>query len=83
MAGMTEVRIRNLDEWVTAWWKLQARLHGRSLQKELRELLTERARSNKRQLADRLLSDLDDLERRHGVFAGGTQGIRAERESRG
>jgi|GEM_PF-1958822 len=80
---MTELRIRKLDEWVIDCLKAQAKLHGRSLEGELRELLTETARSRKQQVADRLLADLAELEHRHGLFTGGTKGIREERDKRG
>ena len=79
---MTELRIRKLDEWVTSWLKGQAKLHGRSLEKELREILTETVRSRKHQIADQLLADLDAIEQRHGLFVGGTKGIREERDKR-
>ncbi len=75
---MTELRIRNLDEWVTSWLKSQAKLHGRSLEKELRELLTETVRSHKQQIADELLTGLNALEEKHGLFEGSTKGIREE-----
>lgn len=77
---MTEVRIRKLDDWVTSWLKGQAKLHGRSLEKELRELLTETVRSRKQQITDQLLNDLETLEQKHGLFLGGTAGIRQERD---
>ena len=80
---MAELRIRKLDEWVTSWLKAQAKLHGRSLEKELRELLTETARSRKQQIAEELLTNLDAIEQRHGLFTGGTKGIREERDKRG
>jgi plasmid stability protein len=73
---MTELRIRKLDEWVTSWLKAQALLHNRSLEKELRELLTETARSCKQ-------AGLQALEQKHGLFADGTKGIREERDRRG
>jgi len=80
---MTEVRIRKLDEWVTSWLKAQAILHGRSLEKELRELLTQTVRTHKQRIADELLAGLDILESKHGRFTNGTKGIREERDRRG
>ncbi len=80
---MVELRIRNLDDWVTSWLKAQAQLHGRSLEKELRELLTDTVRSRKNQITEQLLADLETLEQRHGLFASGTNGIRDERDKRG
>lgn len=80
---MAELRIRNLDEWVSSWLKSQAKLHGRTLEKELRELLTETARTQKERVAQDLLENLTQLEQKHGLFTEGTAGIREERETRG
>jgi plasmid stability protein len=80
---MTELRIRKLDNWVASWLKQQAKLHKRSLEKELRELLTQTALSQKQQIADQLMSDLESLERKHGLFPEGATGIREERDRRG
>ncbi len=80
---MTEVRIRKLDEWVTSFFRSQARSHNRSLEKELCELLTQMARARKKQISDDLLADLTAIERSHGLFQGGTTGIREERDIRG
>jgi plasmid stability protein len=80
---MTELRIRKLDEWVTSWLKLQAKLHNRSLEKELRELLTETARSQKQEIANQMLAELKVLEDKHGLFPDGAKGIREERDKRG
>lgn len=80
---MAELRIRNLDEWVSSWLKSQAKLHGRTLEKELRELLTETARTQKQQVAQELLENLTDLEEKYGQFPEGTLGIREARETRG
>jgi plasmid stability protein len=80
---MTELRIRKLDDWVTSWFKAQAKLHNRSLEKELRELLTETARSRKQEIAKQMLADLEYLEQRHGLFSDSTRGIREERDKRG
>ena len=80
---MAELRIRNLDDWVTSWLKAQAKLHNRSLEKELRELLTETVRSRKHQITAELLTELESLEQQHGLFVNGTKGIREERDKRG
>ena len=80
---MTELRIRKLDDWVTSWFKAQAKLHNRSLEKELRELLTETVRSRKQQIAEQMLADLESLEQRHGIFPDSARGIREERDKRG
>jgi plasmid stability protein len=80
---MTELRIRKLDDWVTSWLKAQAKLHGKSLEKELREMLTDIVRSRKQQIADELLQNLEALEKKYGLFPDSTPGIRKERQTRG
>ena len=80
---MTELRIRKLDDWVTSWFKTQAKLHNRSLEKELRELLTETVRLRKHQIAHQMLADLEAIEQKHGLFPDGAKGIREERDKRG
>lgn len=80
---MTELRIRKLDDWVTSRLRSQAKLHNRSLEKELRELLTKTVRSRKEQIAKQMLSDLEAIERRHGLFPDCAKGIREERDKRG
>jgi plasmid stability protein len=80
---MTEVRIRKLADRVTSFLKSQAKLHGQSLEQELRDVLTETVRSRKQHIADEPLSDLQVLEQKHGFFTDGTKGIREERDKRG
>jgi len=80
---MAELRIRKLDDWVTSWFKVQAKLHNRTLERELRELLTEMVRSRKEQNAEQMLADLEMIEQKHGLFLDSAQGIREERDKRG
>jgi plasmid stability protein len=80
---MAELRIRKLDDWVTSWFKSQAKLHNHSLERELRELLTEIVRSRKQQIAGQMLADLESLEQKHGLFPDSSKGIREERDKRG
>ena len=63
---MTDVRVRNLDDWVVEWHRHQAKLEGRSLEGELRRLITESALAKKRAIADEMRTDLEELcEARH------------------
>jgi plasmid stability protein len=80
---MAEIRVRKLDDWVASWFKSQAKLHGRSLEKELREFLTETVRSRKQQVSDQLLAGIEALQQRQGSFPDSTSGIREERETHG
>ena len=49
---MTEVRIRNVDDWVVEWHRHQAKLDGQSLESELRQVITEAALAKKRAIAE-------------------------------
>lgn len=56
---MGQVIVRNLNDEVVAALKRKARLHGRPLEQELREILTEAARLSPREkaaLADKIAS---------------------------
>ena len=56
MARMTEVRFRNIDDWVVEWHRHQAKVDGRSLENELRQVITD-AVLNKRKIADEMRRD--------------------------
>jgi plasmid stability protein len=49
---MAQVLIRGLDEAVVATYRRRAAAHGRSLEAELREVLTTAAQSRKREALD-------------------------------
>lgn len=80
---MTDVRIRNLENWVVEWHRQAAKRYGRSLEGQLRELLTAAVLERKRQMAESMRADLAELQSKHGMFADSTPGIRADREDRG
>jgi plasmid stability protein len=80
---MTEVRIRNVDDWVVDWHRQKAKRDGRSLESELREILTAAALERKRIIAEGMRADLDELRAKHGTFPDSTPSIRADRERRG
>src|SRR4051812_15784178 len=58
---MKELRIRNVDDWVVEWHRTQAKRDGKSLECELREILTASALASKRALADELRAGLDEF----------------------
>jgi plasmid stability protein len=80
---MTDVRVRNLDDWVVEWHRHQARLEGRSLEGELRQILTDAALAQKRTIAAEMRAGLDDLRARRGTFSDSAAIIREMRDERG
>jgi plasmid stability protein len=83
MLCMTEVRVRNVDEWVVEWHRHQAKLEGKSLESELRQVLTEAALAKRRALAEEMRAGLEDLRAKHGTFSDSAATIREDRDSRG
>jgi plasmid stability protein len=80
---MADVKIRKIPEWVVLHYQARAKRAGRSMEDELRELLTEDARRAQREFAE----EADRLRRalfeRHGLFSDSAELIREERERRG
>lgn len=80
---MTEVRIRDVAEWVVESHRRTAKQAGRSLETELRELLTSIVLHRKQSLVEAMRSDLEELRQKHGQFPDSAAGIREDRERRG
>jgi plasmid stability protein len=80
---MTEVRIRNVEEWVVEWHRQSAKRAGQTLESSLRELLTGAALARKRSIAEEMRTDLNQLRAAHGTFPDSSASIRQERERRG
>lgn len=80
---MTEVRIRNVDDWVVDELRKQARLKGQSLEGTLRELLRQEAMRPKRELANDLRQMQDELRKKYGTFSDSAALIREDRDARG
>lgn len=80
---MGDVRVRNLDDNVVAELKDRAKRHGRSLESELRELLTKEAYRPRRELAARTKEMRDELRQQYGELSDSTPGIREERDRLG
>ena len=83
MVSMTEVRIRNLDDWVVEWHRHQAKVDGRSLENELRQVITEAALANKRKIADEMRAGLAELRSKYGTFSDSAKFIREDRDRHG
>jgi len=82
-ANMADVKVRKLDDWVVATIRTRAQRAGRSLEQELRRMLTEAVLNAQRDFGERAAALRRDLRKRHGILADSTPGIREDRESRG
>jgi plasmid stability protein len=80
---MTEVRIRNVDDWVVESLRLRARSKGQSLEGALRELLNQEAMRPKQELASELRQMREELRKKYGTFSDSTALIREDRDTRG
>ncbi|WP_422929685.1 FitA-like ribbon-helix-helix domain-containing protein [Singulisphaera sp. PoT] len=80
---MKEVRIRNVDDWVVEWLRTQAKREGKTLEGELRQILTDSALAGKRALAAELRDGLDEFRSQGRVFADSARLIREDRDTRG
>lgn len=80
---MADIRVRKLDDWVVGWFRTQARRHGRSLEGEVRQALTDAALRRKREIGEELRADLEQLQQKYGLFSDSAQLIREDRDGRG
>ena len=80
---MTEVRIRNVDDWIVESLRLRARSQGQSLEGALRDLLHQEAMRPKLELANEFRQMRDELRKKYGTFSDSTALIREDRDSRG
>jgi plasmid stability protein len=78
---MAEVKIRNLDDWVLASHRARAKAAGRSVEEELRHVLTEAALATRREWIEKLTRLQAGQEAKYGLLPDSTPGIREERES--
>jgi plasmid stability protein len=80
---MSELRVRNMDDWVIIELKAQARAHGHSLEAELRDRLRELALRPRRDMAARAARLRDAIAREHGLLPDSAEAIREDRDARG
>jgi plasmid stability protein len=80
---MADIRVRKLEDWVVGWFRSQAKNHGRSLEGELRQVLTDAALRRKQEVGAELRADLYALEKKYGVFSDSAKLIREARDGRG
>ena len=80
---VADVKIRNLPDNVVAHFRRRAENAGRSLEEELRTLLTEEAMKRRQETIRKLKAFQDKMRKKYGVLSDSTPGIRQEREERG
>jgi plasmid stability protein len=80
---MTEVRIRKIEDWVVEWHRRQAKAAGRSMESELRQVITDAALANKRTIANEMRAGLAELRAKYGTFSDSAEVIREDRDRRG
>lgn len=79
---MSELRVRNMDDWVITELKARARGHGQSLEAELRDRLRELALRPRREMADRAARLRDAIAQEHGLLPDSAAAIREDRDAR-
>jgi plasmid stability protein len=81
---MADVKIRNLDDWVLSSHRTRAKAAGRSVEEELRHVLTESALAVRREWAARLEKLRAEMRAENGgPMPDSTPGIREDRDSWG
>jgi plasmid stability protein len=80
---MTEVRIRNVEDWVVDSLRRRARTTGQSLESSLRALLHQEAMRPKQELARQLRQMREELRKKYGTFSDSAALIRQDRDARG
>jgi plasmid stability protein len=80
---MTDLRIRDVDDWVLDIHRRQAKKQGSTLENEARQILTTAALAKKQALAQELRAMQEELRQKYGTFIDSTLLIREERERRG
>ena len=80
---MADVKARKLPDWVVSAFKFRADTAGRSLEEELRTLLTEEAGQSQKNRAAEMAAFRKMLQRKYGTLRDSTSGIRQERQARG
>ena len=80
---MADVRVRNLDDDVVAQLKDRAKMHGNSLEGELREVLTEVAMQPRQEMAAQTARLRASIREESGMLTDSAPFIREERDRRG
>lgn len=80
---MADLKIRKLPDWVVAVHKSRAKHAGRSLEEQLRVLLTEEAEGPQEDLRREISAFRKRMGRKYGRLSDSVTGIRKDREARG
>ena len=80
---MADVKIRKLPDWVLDTHRMRARASERSLEEELRFLLTEAALEQQRDFRRESEAFRERLRSKYGQLSESTSGIVEDREKRG
>lgn len=77
---MTELRIRNIDQWVVDLHRHNSKKKGTSLDTELKRVLTEAAFAKRQTVAKELEAERNELRQKYGEFPSSVAYIRDTRE---
>lgn len=80
---MTDVKIRKLEDWVVETHRATAAAAGRSLEEELRRIVTDAALRPQHDFARRVREIQDEMYRKYGEMPDSTPLIREDRDQRG
>jgi plasmid stability protein len=80
--GMTELRIRNVDEWIVDIHRHNAKQNGVSLESEIKRILCDAAFEKRRATAKKLKELRDEMREKYGEFPSSVGYIRDMREGR-
>lgn len=80
---MADVKIRKLSDWVVETLKIRARNAGRSLEEELRLVLTEAAMGSRHEAFDSASTFREELRQKYGELPDSAPDIRLERDRLG
>ncbi len=80
---MSELRVRNLEDWVVEAFRSRARRNGRSMEAELRDVLKREAMRPKQEMAAELRALQEQLRAKYGTFSDSAELIREDRDARG
>jgi antitoxin FitA len=78
---MSQIHVRNLDEWIVDSLRERARQHGRSLEAELRQVLRDEALRPRRRIAAELKQLRESMDEQYGPLADTTAIIRQMRDT--
>lgn len=79
---MTELRIRNVDEWIVDIHRHNAKKKGVSLESEIKRILSDAAFAKRQATAKKLEQQRNELRDKYGVFPSSVDYIRDMREGR-